>query len=199
MELEVVARDEPIREANQDRAPARRARIRTRRSESIEPSTRGLSVARRDRPSSNRPGRRTSEASRATSASSLNATSEARLQEQEARQHGRAPRSNGNSGRSVRYGSPVQAETREAETEQRERAPSGVGRRHGSTECTSTLNPASRRYSPEQAGCNAGRWPSGLPPPQTSFARTGNARAAPTARPPAPSSARAPQCPRASA
>ena len=49
IELEVVARDGPIREANQDSEAARRARIGVRRSESIEPSTRGFSVARRAR------------------------------------------------------------------------------------------------------------------------------------------------------
>jgi len=42
--LEMVARDGPIREANQDSAAARRARIGPRRSESIEPSTRGLII-----------------------------------------------------------------------------------------------------------------------------------------------------------
>ena len=38
----MVARDGPIRAANQDSAAARRARIGRGRSESIEPSTRGL-------------------------------------------------------------------------------------------------------------------------------------------------------------
>jgi len=43
----MVARDGPIRAANKDSAAARRARIGACRSESIEPSTRGFSVARR--------------------------------------------------------------------------------------------------------------------------------------------------------
>jgi hypothetical protein len=43
----MVARDGPIRGANQDSAAARRARIGAGRSESIEPSTRGFSVQRR--------------------------------------------------------------------------------------------------------------------------------------------------------
>ena len=45
-----------------------------------------------------------------------------------------------------------------------------------------TLSATPRRWPPEPAGCNAGRWPSALPPPQTSFARTGSGHAAPTAR-----------------
>jgi hypothetical protein len=49
MELEMVARDGPIRGANQDSAAARRARIGAGRSESIEPSARGFSIARRAR------------------------------------------------------------------------------------------------------------------------------------------------------
>ena len=40
----MVARDGQIREANQDSAAARRARIGPHRSESIEPSTRGLTI-----------------------------------------------------------------------------------------------------------------------------------------------------------
>ena len=40
----MVARDGPIRAANQDSAAARRARIGPGRSESIEPSTRGLTI-----------------------------------------------------------------------------------------------------------------------------------------------------------
>ena len=54
-QLEVVARDGPIREANQDSAAARRARIGASRSESIEPSTRGFSAQRRARFGASKP------------------------------------------------------------------------------------------------------------------------------------------------
>ncbi len=43
--FEMVARGGPIRKANQDSAAARRVRIGLSRSESIEPPTRGFSVA----------------------------------------------------------------------------------------------------------------------------------------------------------
>ena len=55
MELEVVSRDGPIREANQDSAAARRVRIGQCRSESIKPSTRGFSIRRRARLGASKP------------------------------------------------------------------------------------------------------------------------------------------------